>query len=57
MFDSELSMVVILTLLYEDLDNVFALPNLQIPSFKISQLYLLHFKTFALISSQNKLLS
>ncbi len=37
MFDSELSMVVVLTLLYEGLDNVFALPNLQIPSFKISQ--------------------
>ncbi len=37
MFDSELSMVVVLTLLYEGLDNVFALPNLQTPSFKISQ--------------------
>jgi hypothetical protein len=37
MFDSELSMVVVFTLLYEDLDNVFALPNLQTPSFKISQ--------------------
>jgi hypothetical protein len=37
MFDPELSMVVVLTLLYEDLDNVFTLPNLQTPSFKISQ--------------------
>jgi len=37
MFDSELSMVVVLTLLYEGLDNVFALPNLQTLSFKISQ--------------------
>jgi hypothetical protein len=37
MFDSKLSMVVVLTLLYEGLDNVFALPNLQTPSFKISQ--------------------
>jgi hypothetical protein len=37
MFDSELSMVVILTFFYKDLDNVFELPNLQTPSFKISQ--------------------
>jgi hypothetical protein len=37
MFDSELSTVVVLTLLYEDLDNVFARPNLQTPSFKISE--------------------
>jgi hypothetical protein len=37
MFDSELSMVVVFTLLYEGLDNVFALSNLQTPSFKIFQ--------------------
>jgi hypothetical protein len=37
MFDFELSMVVVLTLLYEGFDKVFALPNLQTPSFKISQ--------------------
>jgi hypothetical protein len=37
MFDYELSMVVVLTLLYESLDNVFALLDLQTPSFKISQ--------------------
>jgi hypothetical protein len=45
------------TLLYEGLDNVFALPNLQTPSFKFSQVVFAPFQNFALMSSQNKLLS
>jgi hypothetical protein len=46
MFDSELSMVVVLTLLYEGLDNVFVLLNLQTPSFKISQVVFAPFQNF-----------
>jgi hypothetical protein len=46
MFDSKLSMVVVLTLLYKGLDNVFALPDLQIPSFKISQVVFAPFQNF-----------
>ncbi len=46
MFDSKLSMVVVLTLLYEGFDNVFALPNLQTPSFKISQVVFAPFQNF-----------
>jgi hypothetical protein len=46
MFDYELSMVVVLTFLYEGLDNVFALPNLQTPSFKISQVVFAPFQNF-----------
>jgi len=45
------------TLLYEGLDNVFALPNLQTPSFKFSQVVFVPFQKFVLMSSQNKLLS
>jgi hypothetical protein len=42
---------------YEGLDNVFALPNLQIPSFKFSQIIFAPFQKFVLMSSQCKLLS
>ncbi len=45
------------TLLYEGLDNVFALPNLQTPSFKFSQIIFAPLQKFVLMSSQNKLLS
>jgi hypothetical protein len=45
------------TLLYEGLDNVFALPNFQTPSFKFSQIVFAPLQKFVLISSQNKLLS
>jgi hypothetical protein len=45
------------TLLYEGLDNVFGLPNLQTPSFKFSQVVFAPLQIFALMSSQNKLLS
>jgi len=45
------------TFLYEGLDNVFALPNLQTPSFKFSQVVFAPLQNFALKSSQNKLLS
>jgi len=44
------------TLLYEGLDNVFALPNFQIP-FKFSQVVFVQLQKFVLMSSQNKLLS
>jgi hypothetical protein len=44
------------TLLYEGLDNVFALPNLQTP-FKFSQVVFAPFQKFVLMSSQCKLLS
>jgi len=42
---------------YEGLDNVFALPNLQIPSFKFSQVVFVPLQQFVLMSSQCKLLS
>jgi len=45
------------TLLYEGLNNVFALPNLQTPSFKFSQVVFAPFQKFVLMSSQNKVLS
>jgi hypothetical protein len=45
------------TILYEGLDNVFVLPNLQTPSFKFSQVVFPPFQKFILMSSQNKLLS
>jgi len=45
------------TFLYEGLDNVFVLPNLQTPSFKFSQVVFATLQNFALKSSQNKLLS
>jgi hypothetical protein len=45
------------TLLYEGLDNVFALPNLQTPSFKFSQIIFAPLQKFVLMSFQNKLLS
>jgi hypothetical protein len=45
------------TLLYEGLDNVFVLPNLQTSSFKFSQIVFAPLQNFALMSSQNKLLS
>jgi len=45
------------TLLYEGFDNVFALPNLQTPSFKFSQVVFAPLQKFVLVSSQNKLLS
>ncbi len=44
-------------LLYEGLDNVFALPNLQIPSFKFSQVVFAPFQKFVLMYFQYKLLS
>jgi len=43
------------TLLYEGLDNVFTLPNIQTPSFKFSQIVFAPFQKFVLMSSQNKL--
>jgi hypothetical protein len=46
-----------ITHLYEDLDNVFALPNLQTPSFKFSQVIFAPLTKIDLMSSQNKLLS
>jgi hypothetical protein len=45
------------TLLYEGLDNLFALPNLQTPSFKFSQVVFVPLQKIVLMSSQNKLLS
>ncbi len=42
---------------YEGLDNVFTLPNLQIPSFKFSQVVFASLQKFVLMSSQCKLLS
>jgi hypothetical protein len=44
-------------LLYEGLDNVFALPNLQTPSFKFSQIVFVPLQKFVLMSFQCKLLS
>ncbi len=44
-------------LLYAGLDNVFALPNLQTPSFKFSQVVFVPLQKFVLMSSQCKLLS
>jgi hypothetical protein len=44
-------------LLYEGLDNVFALPNLQIPSLMLSQVVFAPFQNFVLMSFQCKLLS
>jgi hypothetical protein len=44
-------------ILYEGLDNVFALPNFQIPSFKFSQVVFVPLQKFVLMSSQCKLLS
>jgi hypothetical protein len=49
MFDSELSMLVVLTLLRFPIFKL--LPSIS------PKLYLLHFKTLALMSFQNKLLS
>ncbi len=46
MFDSKLSMVVVLTLLCEGLDNVFVLPKLQTLSFKISQVVFVPLQNF-----------
>jgi hypothetical protein len=45
------------TFLYEGFDNVFALPNLQTPSFKFSEVVFAPLQNFALMSSQSKLLS
>jgi hypothetical protein len=42
---------------YKGLDKVFALPNLQTPSFKFSQVVFAPLQKFVLISSQCKLLS
>ncbi len=42
---------------YEGLDNVFALPNLQTPSFKFSQIIFARFQKFVLMSFLCKLLS
>jgi hypothetical protein len=44
-------------ILYEGLDNVFALPNLQTPSFKFSQVTFAPLQNFVLMSFQCKLLS
>ncbi len=44
-------------ILYEGLDNVFALPNLQTPSFKFSQVVFTPLQKFVSMSSQCKLLS
>ncbi len=44
-------------LLYEGLDNVFVLPNLQTPSFTFSQIIFAPLQKFVLMSSQCKLLS
>jgi hypothetical protein len=41
--------------LYEGFDNVFALPNLQTPSFKFSQVVFAPLQKIILMSSQNKL--
>jgi hypothetical protein len=57
MFHMVLSTWLHTTLLYEGLDNVFALPNLQTPSFKFSQVVFAPLQKFVLMSSQNKLLS
>jgi hypothetical protein len=43
-------------LLYEGLDNVFVLPNIQTPSFKYTQVVFAPFQKFVLMSSQCKLL-
>ncbi len=43
--------------LYEGLDNVFALPNFQTPSFKYSQVIFTPLQKFVLMTSQCKLLS
>jgi hypothetical protein len=43
-------------LLYEGLDNVFALPNLQTPSFKYSQVVFAPLQNFVLMFFQCKLL-
>ncbi len=45
------------TLLYEGLDNVFALPNLQTPSFKFSQVAFAPLQKIVLMFSQNILSS
>jgi len=45
------------TLLYEGLDSVFVLSNLQTSSFKFSQVVFAWFQKIVLMSSQNKLLS
>jgi uncharacterized pyridoxamine 5'-phosphate oxidase family protein len=45
------------TFLYEGLDNVFALLNLQTPSFKFSQVVFVPLQKIVLMSSQNKLSS
>ncbi len=45
------------TLLYEGLDNVFTLPNLQTPSFNFSQVVFAPFQKIVLMSSQCKILS
>jgi hypothetical protein len=44
-------------LLYAGLDNVFALPNLQTPSFKFSKVVFVPRQKFVLMSSQCKFLS
>jgi hypothetical protein len=44
-------------LLYENLDDVFTLPNIQTPSFKYSQVVFAPLQKFVLMSSQCKLLS
>jgi hypothetical protein len=43
------------TFLYEGLDNLFALPNFQTPSFKFFQVVFAPFQKIVLMSSQNKL--
>jgi len=54
-FSMVLSTWLHITLLYEGLDNVFALPNLQTPSFKFSQVVFAPLQKIVLISFQNKL--
>ncbi len=44
-------------LLYEGLNDIFGLPNLQTPSFKYSQVVFAPLQKFVLMSSQCKLLS
>jgi hypothetical protein len=44
-------------LLYAGLDNVFALSNLETPSFKFSQVVFATLQKFVLMSSQCKFLS
>jgi hypothetical protein len=44
-------------ILYASLDNVFALPNLETPSFKFSQVVFAPLQKFVLMSSQCKFLS